>query len=151
MSARKVIPLLVALAVVGGGIAIVGSSMSSGVFSLTIEEALASAGRLRDKDFKVGGNVVAGSVGRGATPFELSFAIADAGGRRLDCHYKGSVPDPFAEGREVILQGRMDDGSRMEVSKITVKCPSKYQEEGVNEEQYDDYYRKKYDKGHRKE
>ena len=150
VSPRKVIPILVAVAVVGGGVAIVASSMESGVFNLTVEEALASAERLTGKEFKVGGIVAEGSVARGATPFELNFTVADKAGRRLDCHYKGAVPDPFQEGREVILQGQMGTAGRMEVSKITVKCPSKYQEEGVTEEQADKYYQNKYDKGHRK-
>ena len=150
MPARKVVTVVVALAVVGGGVAIVGSSMSSGVFSLTVEDVLSSTDRLLGKEFKVAGNVATGSVARGASPFDLDFAITDKGGRRLDCHYKGAVPDPFAEGREVILQGALGAGKRMEVTKITVKCPSKYQEEGMGEDQYDDYYRQKYEKGHRK-
>jgi cytochrome c-type biogenesis protein CcmE len=144
-----VITVVVAVAVVGGGVAIVGSSMESGVFSLTIDEAVSAPDRIRGKEFKVTGNVVEGTVKRGATPFDLDFAIADKEGRRLDCHYKGAVPDPFAEGREVILQGMLSDPRKMEVSKITVKCPSKYQEEGLSEDQYDDYYKKKYQNGHR--
>lgn len=146
--ARKIVIALVALAVLGGGVAIIGSSMSQGVFNLTLAEALASPDRLQGKEFKVVGNVADGSVVKGATPFDLDFAVTDKEGRRLDCHYKGAVPDPFAEGREVILQGTMD-GRKMQVSKITVKCPSKYQEEGVTEDQADQYYKKKYDRGHR--
>ena len=147
--ARKVIVAFVALAVLVGGVAIVGSSMSSGVFNLTIGDALSSPDKLQGREFKVVGDVVAGSVKKGATPFDLDFAIADKEGRRMECHYKGAVPDPFAEGREVILQGTLDASSRMQVTKITVKCPSKYQEEGVSEDQYDDYYKGKYDRGHR--
>lgn len=148
--ARKVVTVLLAVAVLAGGVAIVASSMSGGVFSLTIAEAQSAPELHVGKEVKVSGDVVAGSVVRGATPFEMEFAIADKEGRRLDCHYKGSIPDPFAEGREVILQGSIGADRRMEVSKITVKCPSKYQEAGVSEEQADDYYRKKYQNGHRK-
>ncbi len=149
MSARKIVPVVVAVALLVGGFAIVGSSMQSGVFSLTLEEALAASETLGSKEFKVGGNVVEGSVSRGSNAFETTFSIADAAGRRLVCAYQGALPDPFAEGREVILQGSFERGNRMKVSKITVKCPSKYQEAGVDEEKANEYYKNKYDGGHR--
>ncbi len=151
MAVRKVVPVLVAVVVLVGGFAIVGSSMKSGVFNLTLEEALAASGTLGDREFKVGGNVMQGSVSKGANSFETAFAITDAGGRQLDCLYQGALPDPFAEGREVILQGHLESDRRMRVSKITVKCPSKYQEAGVSEEQADQYYRNKYQNGHRED
>ncbi|MBM4396497.1 MAG: cytochrome c maturation protein CcmE [Deltaproteobacteria bacterium] len=147
--AKKIVTVLIAVAVLGGGVAIVASSMSSGVFSLTIAEAQSAPERLAGKELKVTGDVVSGSIRRGATPFEMDFAIADKEGRRLDCHYKGAIPDPFAEGREVILQGALGTDRKLEVSKITVKCPSKYQEAGIAEDRYDDYYGKKYKDGHR--
>ena len=150
MSARKVITVLAAIAVLGGGVAIVASSMSSGVFSLSVQEVLASGDRLEGREFKVAGAVMPGSFSKDTTPFEWRFAVSDKEGRRLDCHYRGSVPDPFAEGREVILQGTRSAEGRMEVGKITVKCPSKYEEAGVTEDRAAEYYQQKYRDGHRK-
>jgi cytochrome c-type biogenesis protein CcmE len=144
LSGKKIATVLIALVVLGGGVAIVGSSMSSGVFNLTLADALARPERLVGQEFKVGGNVAAGSVVRSPDGFEVAFTIEDAESRRLKCHYKGAVPDPFAEGREVILQGTLDAANVMQVSKITVKCPSKYQEAGVTEEEAADYYQTKY-------
>lgn len=149
MNARKIVPVVVAVAVLGGGFAIVASSMQSGVFNLTLEEALAATDTLGSKEFKVGGNVLAGSVAKGSNTFETSFAITDIGNHRLDCLYQGALPDPFAEGREVIVQGHLEGPGRMRVSKITVKCPSKYQEAGITEEQADQYYKNKYENGHK--
>lgn len=145
---KKVATLLIALAVLGGGVAIISTSMSSGVFNLTIEQALADSATLEQREFKVAGNVLAGSIRKGSSSFEVSFAIGDAEGRRLECEYRGAVPDPFAEGREVILQGTLASDGRMRVSKMTVKCPSKYQEEGLGEDQYNEYYGRKYQTGH---
>jgi cytochrome c-type biogenesis protein CcmE len=148
VNARKIVPVVVALAVLGGGFAIVASSMQSGVFNLTLEEALAASETLGSKEFKVGGNVMEGTIAKGSNTFETLFAITDIGGHRLDCLYQGALPDPFAEGREVIVQGHLEGPTRMRVSKITVKCPSKYQEAGVTEEQADQYYKGKYETGH---
>lgn len=157
MAVKKIVTVLVAVAVVAGGIAIVGSSMSQGVFSLTLQQVLETPGDLGSRVFKVVGNVMPGTIKQGATPFELDFAITDQAGRRLDCHFEGAVPDPFAEEREVILQGRLAGKAgpsgkpRMDVDLITVKCPSKYQEAGLNEDEYQDYYNNKYQGGHKKE
>ncbi len=145
---KRAVTIAVALLVLAGGVAIVGSSMSAGVFQLTLEETLASPERYQDRELKVVGTVARGSVLRGPNPFEMTFSIRDAAGRVLPCHYQGTVPDPFAEDREVILQGILKEGPRMEVSKITVKCPSKYQEEGVSEEEAAQYYERKYRSGH---
>lgn len=145
---KKAVTVVVAVAVLAGGVAIVGSSMSAGVFQLTIEETLASPDRYQDREFKVVGTVVPGSISRRGGPFEMAFSIRDAAGRALPCHYQGTVPDPFAEDREVILQGTLREGPRMEVSKITVKCPSKYEEEGLSEEEAQQYYDRKYRSGH---
>ena len=145
---RKVVVILFAAGVLAGGVAIVGSSMSAGVFQLTVEETLAAPERFLGREFRLVGTVAAGSVVRGPGPFDLKFAVRDASGRTLPCSYQGTVPDPFAEDREVILQGTLREGPRMDVSKIIVKCPSKYQEEGVSEEEAAQYYERKYRTGH---
>lgn len=145
---NKVVMVGAALAVLAGGAAIVGSSMSAGVFQLTIEETLASPERYIGRELKVVGTVASGTISRAAGPFEIAFSIRDAAGRMLPCHYRGMVPDPFAEDREVILQGTLREGPRMEVSKIVVKCPSKYEEEGLSEEEAQRYYDRKYRSGH---
>ncbi|MBP7124979.1 cytochrome c maturation protein CcmE [Myxococcota bacterium] len=149
--AKRWIPLTVAGLVLAGGLVVVGSSMSGGVYSLTLEEALTAADRIGDREFKVSGNVKEGSVRKGQNAFETRFDIGDGTGRTLSCVYQGALPDPFAEGREVILQGRMDGAGTMRVGRMIVKCPSKYQEAGVSEEQAEEYYREKYRGGHRKE
>jgi cytochrome c-type biogenesis protein CcmE len=149
MNRGKILTIAVSIVLVAAGVAIVASSMSSGTFSLSVAETLERRGSLVDREFKVAGRVAEGSVSRGPGPFDLAFDLADPEDRRLSCRYKGAVPDPFAPGREVILQGRLAADFGMEVSRITVKCPSKYQEEGVDAEKYGDYYRQKYDREHR--
>lgn len=146
--AKKIAIVLAVAFFVAIAIAVVISSMSAGSFSLTIEQVLASGSRLREKDFRVSGRVVPGSIKHGSSAFETVFAISDESGKSINCIYRGSIPDPFAEGREVILQGRMTNETNMEVSRITVKCPSKYREAGIRED--DEYYLIKYKKGHEK-
>jgi cytochrome c-type biogenesis protein CcmE len=44
--------------------------------------------------------------------------------------YTGQVPDPFREGREVIVTGELRDGTFVaEKDSLITKCPSKFAEE----------------------
>ena len=58
----------------------------------------------------------------------LSFRVRDRGGRAaVPVRYSGSVPEPFREGREVIVtvrkQGTVFVGER---DSLVTKCPSKF-------------------------
>ena len=79
---------------------------------------------------EVYGNVVTGSVEhRGA---DLSFEIADRDdpSKSVPVEYSGQVPDPFREGREVIVDGELVDGTLVaEKDSLITKCPSKFEAE----------------------
>jgi cytochrome c-type biogenesis protein CcmE len=73
------------------------------------------------------GKVVPGSIThQGAT---LVFQVRDRkGSRALPVHYTGTVPDPFRDGREVIVTGRLENGVFVgERNSLVTKCPSKFQ------------------------
>ena len=61
----------------------------------------------------------------------LRFAVRDrAGAASVPVVYTGVVPDPFREGREVIVSGRMADGTFVaERDSLVTKCPSKFTKE----------------------
>jgi cytochrome c-type biogenesis protein CcmE len=72
------------------------------------------------------GNVVADSVQRSDSG--LRFAIEDRdGSASLPVRYTGTVPDPFREGREVIVDVRKQGGVFVgEKDSLVTKCPSKF-------------------------
>jgi cytochrome c-type biogenesis protein CcmE len=75
---------------------------------------------------KVTGKVVPGSVSReGAT---LRFRVRDREGpASVPVTYTGVVPDPFRDGREVIVTGTLRDGTfEAEKDSLVTKCPSKF-------------------------
>ena len=76
--------------------------------------------------YDVTGTVVPGSVKRSGD--ELDFRISDRDGTDpIPVRYSGTVPDPFREGREVILTGRLQDGTFVgERDSLITKCPSKF-------------------------
>jgi cytochrome c-type biogenesis protein CcmE len=60
------------------------------------------------------------------------FVIADPedASATVPVEYSGQVPDPFREGRDVIVTGRMVDGTLVaEKDSLITKCPSKFSDE----------------------
>jgi cytochrome c-type biogenesis protein CcmE len=87
------------------------------------------------RSYQLTGTVVAGSVHRqGAT---LDFSVEDrAGGTALPVAYTGTVPDPFREGREVIVTVERQHGVYVgERNSLITKCPSKFKTAPPGEKQ----------------
>ena len=78
------------------------------------------------QSYEVTGKVVAGSVQKSGS--DLRFRIRDRDGTEsVPVVYAGVVPDPFREGREVIVSGELKQGTFMaERDSLVTKCPSKF-------------------------
>ena len=121
-SRKRKIRLVVALsaAVLLAG-ALIVVSFSAGTSQLLPSEAIAQK---PDERFELGGTVVDGSLEEEGD--RLEFAIKDPNGpAQLPVVYSGAVPDPFREGREVLVKGELDSG-RFVGDEMTTKCPSKF-------------------------
>jgi len=61
----------------------------------------------------------------------MTFQVQDPKGpAKVDVRYTGSVPDPFREGREVIVTVKRDgSGFVGQRDSLVTKCPSKFQAE----------------------
>ncbi|MGZ5329714.1 MAG: cytochrome c maturation protein CcmE [Solirubrobacterales bacterium] len=75
------------------------------------------------------GKVIPGTIER--SDERLAFQISDRDGdAALPVTYTGTVPDPFRDGREVIVTGKLDDRTFVaEHDSLVTKCPSKFQDE----------------------
>jgi cytochrome c-type biogenesis protein CcmE len=78
------------------------------------------------QSYELTGKVVADSVSRAGD--ELRFRIRDRDGTKsVPVVYSGVVPDPFREGREVIVEGELRQGTFVaERDSLVTKCPSKF-------------------------
>jgi cytochrome c-type biogenesis protein CcmE len=78
------------------------------------------------RSYELTGKVVAGSIERGEEV--LRFRIRDRDGTHsVPVRYTGAVPDPFREGREVIVSGELRGGTFVaERDSLVTKCPSKF-------------------------
>ncbi len=71
------------------------------------------------------GRIETGSVKVSSENQELNFVLEDDKAK-INIHYSGNVPESFAEGVDIIVDGRMGEGV-FEARDIIVKCPSKYE------------------------
>jgi cytochrome c-type biogenesis protein CcmE len=81
------------------------------------------------RSYELTGKVVDGSIDPGDD--KLRFAIRDRDGNAsVPVVYSGVVPDPFRDGREVIVSGQMKEGTFVaERDSLVTKCPSKFTKE----------------------
>ena len=90
-----------------------------------------------DQSYQLTGVVVPGSIHRHGSALDFRIADRDDSKASMPVRYSGQVPDPFANGREVIVSGKVDDGTfRAERDSLITKCPSKYATEAQQDPQH---------------
>jgi cytochrome c-type biogenesis protein CcmE len=74
------------------------------------------------------GRVVGHARGAGYSKTGLRFRVGDIGGAAsVPVVYRGSVPDQFKTGRDVVVDGRYKKGVFVaKRDSLVTKCPSKY-------------------------
>ena len=121
---RLVLALSVAVLLAG---ALVYTSFTASTEASTPSDVLANAEPGRS--YELTGKVKKGTVERDGD--RLRFAIRDRdGSASVPVVYAGVVPDPFREGREVIVSGELRNGTFVaERDSLVTKCPSKFTED----------------------
>ena len=121
---RLVVAMGAALILAG---ALVYTSFSASTEASTPSQVVASAEAGRS--YELTGKVKWDSVKRDGD--RLGFVIRDRDGTAsVPVRYEGVVPDPFREGREVIVSGEMKGGTFVaERDSLVTKCPSKFTKE----------------------
>jgi cytochrome c-type biogenesis protein CcmE len=125
---KRTIRLVVALsAAVLLASALIYTSFTASTEAKSPSQLLASA--VPGKSYELTGKVADGSwTERGAVNV---FKVRDRDGHvSVPIRYAGSVPDPFREGREIVVTVTRRDGEWVgEKDSLITKCPSKFQTE----------------------
>jgi cytochrome c-type biogenesis protein CcmE len=79
----------------------------------------------KERNFRIGGLVVAGTVERAEGSLDMSFMVTDTR-CALPVTYSGVVPDLFREGQGVVAHGRMGNGGTFVADKIMAKHDEEY-------------------------
>ncbi|MDQ2623334.1 MAG: cytochrome c maturation protein CcmE [Actinomycetota bacterium] len=80
------------------------------------------------KSYEMTGKVIKGSIRK--SDDGIAFKVSDRDGSgSLPVTYSGVVPDPFREGREIVLKGSVENGVFVgDKDTLVTKCPSKFSE-----------------------
>jgi len=123
-----IVGLLIA---VGGFYLFMNSALDGGTYFLKVEEATAATLK-PGRPIRVKGDVALGTY-RHADGTTIHAFTIEGGGQSIPIYYDGPMPDVFAEGREVVVEGAIREDGTLIASEVTAKCPSKY-EAGVSED-----------------
>jgi cytochrome c-type biogenesis protein CcmE len=85
-----------------------------------------------DRNFRVGGLVVVGSVRREPGELEVAFELTD-NQSELTVTYDGILPDLFREGQGIIAHGRLDDQGVFVADEVLAKHDENYMPPEVEE------------------
>ncbi len=106
------------------------------VYYMKIDEFAAHKAELAGQPLRVAGRVQRGSMQWNARTLDLRFVLggfgeAGEGGapEPLAVAFNGILPDMFAEGRDVIVEGTYEGDGRFVAHTILTSCPSKYEPE----------------------
>jgi cytochrome c-type biogenesis protein CcmE len=100
---------------------------TTSVYYFEMDEFVARRAAHAGEDLRVKGWVRAGSVQWDPATNRLAFDLArQDGSEAVPVAYTGILPDMFAEGREVVVEGRYEVPG-LRAKQIMTSCPSKYE------------------------
>ena len=127
MKPRTKRALWIAAGVAGLGAAtalVLNAFQSNLVFFFTPTQVAANEAP-RDRAFRVGGLVEAGSVVRDKDALTVRFKVTDTA-RTIPVVYTGILPDLFREGKGVVAQGRLGADGTFKASEVLAKHDENY-------------------------
>lgn len=78
-----------------------------------------------DRNFRVGGLVIEGSVVRKTGELDIEFDLTDLN-QQLTVVYSGILPDLFREGQGIIAHGRLNDDGKFGADTVLAKHDEQY-------------------------
>jgi cytochrome c-type biogenesis protein CcmE len=100
---------------------------TTSTYYFEMDEFVARKASHDGEDLRVKGWVRAGTMRWDPTTNQLGFELArQDGSEPVPVAYRGILPDMFAEGREVVVEGHYGQGT-LTAKQIMTSCPSKYE------------------------
>ena len=126
--------ILVSLVVMGSVAYLILSGVKqTGMQYMTVTELAQMEKAPKAGGFRLDGIVAAGSVQYDQKTPRLRFRMTD-GKEAVNIVYEGLMPDAFADGRDVVVEGTFQHADRtLHATKLVTKCPSKYESDALGE------------------
>jgi cytochrome c-type biogenesis protein CcmE len=113
------------LAAVGVAASLVLNAFQSNLVFFLTPTQVASHEAPRDRTFRIGGLVEAGSVVREKDALTVRFNVTDTA-KTIPVVYSGILPDLFREGKGVVAQGRLQSDGTFRASEVLAKHDENY-------------------------
>ena len=122
---RRALWIASGLAALGVATALVLNAFQSNLVFFFTPSQVASHEAPRDRAFRIGGLVEAGSVIREKDALTVRFRVTDTA-RTIAVVYTGILPDLFREGKGVVAQGRLGPDGTFRASEVLAKHDENY-------------------------
>ena len=122
---RRALWIASGLAALGVATALVLNAFQSNLVFFFTPSQVASNEAPRDRAFRIGGLVEAGSVIREKDALTVRFRVTDTA-RTIPVVYTGILPDLFREGKGVVAQGRLGPDGTFHANEVLAKHDENY-------------------------
>ena len=113
------------LVLLGVAAALVLNAFQSNLVFFFSPSQVAAGEAPRDRAFRIGGLVQAGSVKRGGESLTVQFVVTDTA-HSIPVAYSGILPDLFREGKGVVAQGRIGTDGVFRATEVLAKHDENY-------------------------
>jgi cytochrome c-type biogenesis protein CcmE len=107
---------------------------STAAYFYTIDELYAKGVGVENQTVRVSGKVDAATIEFNNRDLLLTFDVTSETGQHMQVIFNGPKPDQMREGAEAIVEGKYD-GQAFTAQNLLLKCPSRYEENGIEEVQ----------------
>jgi cytochrome c-type biogenesis protein CcmE len=122
---RRALWIVSGLGAFGVAVALVLNAFQSNLVFFFTPSQVASQEAPRDRAFRVGGLVEAGSVVRDKDALTVRFRVTDTA-KTIPVVYTGILPDLFREGKGVVAQGKLASDGTFRASEVLAKHDENY-------------------------
>ena len=122
---RRLALVVAGLAALGIAAALVLNAFRSNLVFFFSPSQIAAGEAPKDRAFRIGGLVQAGSVNRQSDGLTVRFVVTDTA-QTIPVVYNGILPDLFREGKGVVAQGRLDADGVFRADEVLAKHDENY-------------------------
>jgi len=122
---KRFVLIAVGVAVLGIATALVLTAFQQNLVFFFSPTQVAAGEAPKDKTFRIGGLVEAGSVKRGSDGLTVQFNVTDTA-KTIPVTYTGILPDLFKEGKGVVAQGRIGPDGVFRATEVLAKHDENY-------------------------
>ena len=122
---KRGLAIVCGLAALGIASALVLNAFQSNLVFFFSPSQIAANEAPRERSYRVGGLVEAGSVKRNANGLTVSFVVTDLA-KTVPVSYTGLLPDLFKEGKGVVAQGKLGADGVFHADQVLAKHDENY-------------------------